>query len=422
MRAPLRAPLLLLTLAAAATLPLAAEGPFKLKPGARGQTCMGCHEDMRETTAKAHVHTPVRAGSCTDCHDPHTSTHGKLLAADPSNICGECHDGMLPEDAASAHRMVVEGNCVACHDPHASDFEGMVNFAGAELCFGCHYEIEQTVTTAKFGHAPVKQDCLICHDPHASADNDSLLTAPEPELCVTCHDPSQRIFAEQHGNYPVGRGRCTSCHSPHGSDQPGLLSARVHAPVERGMCKQCHQDADSSDPLALRRQGHELCRACHNQMVSTTFTASRLHWAVASRDSCLSCHEPHTSDEPGLLSAPTKTLCGSCHAATIAQQGASRTKHPPIDEGECAACHDPHASENVFLLHASDLGELCGTCHDWMQHSSHPLGPETVDLRNPNLTLDCASCHASHGSEHPHFTHFEGKRDLCVECHQDRRR
>jgi predicted CXXCH cytochrome family protein len=414
--------MLLLALAVAAGAAAWAEGPFKLKPGARGKACMSCHEDMQETIAKPHVHTPVAAGSCTDCHDPHTSIHGKLLASDPSQICTDCHDGMLPDGAASAHRMVVDGNCVACHDPHASDNPGVVTFAGSELCFGCHYEIEQTVNGAKFGHGPVEDDCLICHDPHASAENDFMLNTPEPDLCVTCHDPSQRIFAEQHGNYPVGEGKCTSCHSPHGSDQAGLLAARVHAPVARGMCKQCHQDADSEDALALKREGPELCRACHNDTVNRTLTAPRLHWAVAGEDSCLGCHEPHASDEPGLLAAPTKALCESCHAPTIAQQTASKTKHPPIDDGECSSCHDPHASEHVFLLHESDLNELCGTCHDWMQHSSHPIGSEAIDLRNPNLALDCASCHATHGTEHDNFTHLDGKRDLCVECHQDRRR
>ena len=62
--------------------------------------------------------------------------------------------------------------------------------------------------------------------------------------------------------------------------------------------------------------------------------------------------------------------------------------------------------------------QLCSVCHDWQAHSTHPIGPEVVDMRNQNLTMDCSSCHRSHGTEFEHLSHFDPSGPLCVECHE----
>jgi predicted CXXCH cytochrome family protein len=94
------------------------------------------------------------------------------------------------------------------------------------------------------------------------------------------------------------------------------------------------------------------------------------------------------------------------------------TKHPPVLEGQCTACHSPHSSDNQFLLAGAGTIDVCATCHDWKGHSNHPIGTGVVDLRNPNLTLDCTSCHLSHGSEHEHLAPFDPRSGLCVDCHE----
>lgn len=405
-----------------ATATPAADNPYRLKPGAEGQNCLSCHEDFKETLALPHVHSPVKAGDCADCHDPHTSDHGALLASEPAEVCAECHSDIVPDAPRSAHPAVMQGECVTCHDPHAAENPKNLRGAGNQLCYQCHEDVAKTTRAASFGHGPAKDDCLACHDPHASADHDHLLINADPELCTTCHDPTDRFFTERHEGYPVSEGRCTSCHSPHGSNNAGLLWASVHDPVARGMCKQCHQEAGSENALSVKRPGFELCRACHNDMLNQTFAAQRLHWPVVSETSCLSCHRPHASSESKLLAARPVELCGDCHRDTMARQAKSVTPHPPVTEGECASCHDVHASDNVFLLQQRDLGELCGNCHEWQGHSSHPIGREVKDQRNPNLTLDCASCHDAHGSPHKSFTHEDYRSDLCVQCHQELRR
>jgi predicted CXXCH cytochrome family protein len=417
------APVLYLGVLVALAAPVSlAQNPYKLKPGAKGGLCVECHVDFQETTKLPHVHTPVRAGDCSDCHDPHASSHGALLDDDPSRICTGCHEGLVGENPVSAHQAVMTGDCTSCHDPHASAFENMLIRGGSDLCKGCHEDVARSVGSTKFSHAPAREDCLGCHDAHGSTTAHALLASNEPDLCIDCHDSSGGAFRERHMQYPVERARCTSCHDPHGSDVAGILWASVHRPVSNRMCAQCHGDPDAPNALEAKGEGSELCRGCHNDTVNEILAARRIHWPVADQVACLNCHSPHASDVAGLLVEPLKPLCGSCHADVIERGEKSLVKHEPVTEGECTLCHSPHASDNMFLFETADNVAMCGSCHDWQMHTSHPLGGDLADQRNPNLGLDCASCHRSHGSPHKVLANFDTKMALCVDCHEDLRR
>jgi predicted CXXCH cytochrome family protein len=128
---------------------------FKLKPGARGKNCLGCHPAFEATMKLPYLHTPVKNGGCADCHNPHTADHGKLLAEDANKVCQVCHADLTPPKAVSVHKAVIDGNCVKCHDPHGSQTKNNLIKAGAELCFGCHKELAAGVKNAKFKHSPV---------------------------------------------------------------------------------------------------------------------------------------------------------------------------------------------------------------------------------------------------------------------------
>lgn len=390
---------------------------FRLKPGAKGKLCLACHVAFQEKMKLPFVHTPVKAGSCSDCHNPHTSSHGKLLADDPNRICLKCHDGIVPAKARSIHKAVGEGNCVKCHDPHAARYKNNLMQEGNALCFTCHKDIAEGVKGSKFKHNPVEKGCLNCHAAHASTEGDFLLKAGVPPICTRCHKTDGPSFAKQHQNYPVGKSRCTSCHDPHGSSQPGILWAQVHSPVAKKMCNQCHLESASPDALKVKKPGFELCRGCHSNMVNETFGRNRIHWPVVEKASCQNCHAPHASRQDALLRDPMKTLCNSCHQDTARRQEASVTKHKPIQDGACSKCHRPHSSDLVSLLDNTNVINLCGSCHAWMKHSSHPIGDNVVDSRNRNLSLDCLSCHRSHGTEFKYFAYFNTKMDLCVQCH-----
>jgi predicted CXXCH cytochrome family protein len=414
---------------------------FRLKPGAAGKVCLDCHPDFAAKLTSKFVHTPVKSGDCAGCHSAHTSAHGKLLSSSTKSICLTCHDGVIPAKAVSTHKVVLEGNCTTCHDPHASPNKANLRKAGNDLCVGCHKAVGDAVEKVKFKHMPVSDGCLSCHNPHASEAAPHLLTAAVPALCLTCHDAEGKSFKRQHVDYPVAKANCASCHNPHGSNVAGILFDTVHAPVASRRCSQCHNPATAGEPFATRRAGFELCRGCHNTMMNETFAKARVHWPLVDRTGCLSCHEAHASRQKKLLNVPEAALCGECHRATADWQttlaarekqekaSASRARaekgaltHAPIQEGSCTTCHMPHASDNTYLMRQASFIEGCGTCHDWLKHSSHPMGEKVTDLRNKNRSVDCLSCHRAHGTGNRFMITFATQTELCVQCHKQLRR
>lgn len=393
------------------------ENRFRLKPGAKGKICLECHVNFQDKFKNPFVHTPVKAGECSGCHNPHTSSHGKLLAADVTEICFMCHEAMVPENAISSHKVVVEKRCVQCHDPHAAQNKFNLLKAGNDLCSGCHAQMSDAVKKVKFQHSPVQKGCVTCHDPHASTKAKFLLRNEVPALCLGCHKADKPIFAKQHMNYPVAKSRCTTCHNPHGSDRPGILFNNVHKPVANKMCNQCHEDPSSQNPLATRGKGFGLCQGCHSSLMNDIFGKSRIHWPLISKRGCLSCHSPHATTEGKLLKAPMIQVCRACHADSIERQERSQTKHPPISEGKCTACHMPHSSDNTYLLSQPNVIDLCGTCHEWQKHATHPIGEKVIDPRNKNLRVQCLSCHRAHGTEHKYFIYAAPINELCTQCH-----
>jgi predicted CXXCH cytochrome family protein len=395
---------------------------FKLKKGARAKLCVECHDGFEETLKRRYLHTPLSEGDCTGCHDPHTSNHEKLLAAASGALCYECHDDLQKPEGRSVHEVFAEGKCAECHDPHGSDNKNILVAAGSALCFGCHEELGKRIGENEFGHEPVEEDCLECHSPHASEDNPKLLVASQPALCIECHEVDKAKFKTVHHNYPVETGRCSACHDPHGSDTEAVLFDNVHDPVAEGECDECHMEATSDSPLSLKDSGYEICEGCHYEDIIEMFNQPRVHWALLDKDGCINCHSPHGSANDSLLKEPMISVCASCHPDTVARQERAATPHPPVADGECTECHSPHGSESLFILNETSILEVCGECHEWQAHSTHPIGPEVLDPRNENITVECSSCHRSHGTEYKHFIYFQNKDDLCVQCHIDYRR
>lgn len=200
-----------------------------------------------------------------------------------------------------------------------------------------------------------------------------------------------------------------------------MLHASVHEPVAKGACGKCHDEATRQGPPTTKKRGRELCRTCHNQRIKSMFGKARVHWAVLADRECTNCHNPHASSQPKLLAARPARVCGTCHADTVRRYERSPTKHEPVAD-DCGECHDPHSSDNVLMLTKSDSLELCGTCHDWRKHSSHPVGKQLKDPRSPNLSMSCLSCHRSHGTEHQHLLPTATTTELCVQCHENFRR
>lgn len=394
------------------------QNPYRLKEPDQTKICLGCHTDFQQKLKKPFVHSAVKSGECSGCHNPHVSSHSKLLSGSTRELCASCHDNVIPAKAKSAHKVVADGDCEKCHDPHASDNAANLLAKGDDLCFGCHKELAEAVKTSKFKHSPVEQGCVNCHDPHGSDQSVRLLKVAVPGLCVKCHKPDSPAFVAGHMKYPVAKASCTSCHDPHGSNQPALLFNNVHEPVGSRMCSQCHLAPDSATPFATKQPGYELCQGCHNDMVNATLAKGRLHWPVADKKGCVNCHNPHASKGAKLLKADTPVLCRDCHADTLKRIAATPVKHPPVEGGTCTACHSPHAANGVYLLEESSINKLCAKCHDYQTHSAHPIGEKAIDPRNRNLRVDCLSCHKAHGTEFKHMLLAETNLELCTGCHK----
>lgn len=393
------------------------QNELKLKEGAAGTLCLGCHDALAEKMKKPFVHTPLAEGECIGCHNPHTSTYEMLMSTTTKEICYTCHDSMVPEGAASVHQVVADGQCISCHDPHAADNESNLLKKGSQLCFECHQDMAAKIEANKYSHPPVKDDCLGCHKAHASENHEKLLDDSSPGLCLQCHSTDKETFKSLHMNYPVEKGDCTSCHDPHGSSTAAMLYDNVHEPMAKRNCDQCHESPDAPEPFAVKKKGMETCMACHYDMINEIKNKSQVHWPVVDHTGCINCHSPHASPEKNLMRAPMLQVCGKCHADTIARQERAITPHPPVAEGRCSECHLPHGSDNPFILREESDIEVCADCHEWQTHTTHPIGEEYVDPRNPNVTLGCRSCHRTHGTEHKHFLYFSTTNDLCVQCH-----
>ena len=93
----------------------------------------------------------------------------------------------------------------------------------------------------------------------------------------------------------------------------------------------------------------------------------------------------------GSLAAPWQTVQ---HALDSAASGDSKTLPWPI------------------------IDAACSVCHDYSQHSAHPIGEKAVDPRNPNLRVNCLSCHKAHGTEFKRMLLAGTNVELCTACHK----
>ncbi len=412
--------------------PACAAQKARLKLGAKGQQCLKCHEKQQKEFHQRSTHPLGRTNACIGCHDPHTSSHENLLVEDVQTLCNRCHAKILPENARSRHKVVVEGNCAKCHNAHGSDNRFLLIKSGNELCVQCHAQIGERLKAIKFPHKPVSEDkgCLNCHSPHASTRADFLLKNDASALCTTCHKTNRPIFARRHMNYKVDNSNCNSCHNPHGSDRRNILYAAVHAPVAEKKCQQCHNSPTAPNALGVKQKGTALCLQCHKPMIDEAYAKKQVHWPLADSTGCLHCHNPHGSKAPKLLNGPQAKVCGQCHADTVELQQWSvanpQNKHlcEPIRKGTCSSCHGPHSADNLLLMPRENISiDVCGKCHEWESHSTHPIGAKVVDQRNKNLTVECLSCHVGCGTANkPSMLPFDTTYELCVQCHVERKR
>jgi DmsE family decaheme c-type cytochrome len=257
-------------------------------------TCLTCHDD-RDLKTSAHgraqnARTPAATGqTCETCHGPgqaHADTGDKtkikrfaaLSARDANATCVTCHNrGEHAEWQGSMHdaRNV---SCVSCHSVHSPKSEkASLKLASATAtCETCHKNEAMKVRRA--GHMPLregKMECTSCHTPHGS-NNVRMLRAGTSinESCASCHTEKRGPFIWEHS---AGRENCVSCHDPHGSNNDRMLVAK--APM---LCQRCHvssrHPATVYDATQLATASNRIvgraCVNCHSQIHGSNHPAA----------------------------------------------------------------------------------------------------------------------------------------------------
>jgi predicted CXXCH cytochrome family protein len=213
--------------------------PVTLQADADTSTCDQCHSDISKGK---YVHAALTMG-CTVCHQVKTDkgvTQVTLLAP-VTQLCRTCHS--LAQDKV-LHRPYKLGDCIVCHSPHASDFPAHTWVSQQDTCLGCHVRARLKVNARK-RTVTVPWGVTLTFEQMQGwmyLNLNKTLTANHP---VEGHPVSGPNTALGPNAPPI---TCLSCHRPHASNFPHLLTK---TPPEPGMalCKTCG-----------------LCMDCHSGM------------------------------------------------------------------------------------------------------------------------------------------------------------
>lgn len=170
------------------------------------QNCLSCHDKIAKALKESNIQhsAMVTADSCANCHNPHASDQPALLAHRMDQTCLTCHDKPLPATDGHTipnmkpvlasqflHGPIRAGSCSGCHDPHGSKFPGLLDKAFPRtfytsfdeakyaLCFTCHNsqlvleEKAQGLTNFRDGEKNL-------HFIHVNRDD-------KGRTCKTCH-------------------------------------------------------------------------------------------------------------------------------------------------------------------------------------------------------------------------------------------
>ena len=251
-------------------------------------TCKTCHEDVFTGFEKTphwkttyDTHRGVAYQGCEACHGPgkaHVDGGGdksKIFvfpgakAEEISKRCLTCHE--FGEEHANFARSIHSKNnvsCIDCHSPHhAKQERALLKQPQPQLCYSCHLNVRADFNRP-FRHRVNEGliQCTDCHNQHGGFLSTQLRsTVTQDQVCFKCHTEKAGPFTYEH--FPVRSEGCVTCHTPHGSSNPRLLT-RSSVNV---LCLECHTlvvdlPAPAAPSFHNQAQKYQACTLCHTQI------------------------------------------------------------------------------------------------------------------------------------------------------------
>ena len=191
-----------------------------------------------------------------------------------AEACGACHIDVHARFALATHAVLSahdqDGNDVSCESCHGAGSVHVVS-AGApdailnpkrspEPCFRCHTNIRgelalphsHPVSRGPLGLTRSRMSCGDCHEPHTNDKSEIAgltSTSKQSEKCTGCHPAEAGPHVFEHEALREG---CTTCHEPHGSVNPKMLTERNST-----LCLKCHfQEQASAGTILIGGRDH----------------------------------------------------------------------------------------------------------------------------------------------------------------------
>ncbi|MBI5505234.1 MAG: hypothetical protein HY899_10565 [Deltaproteobacteria bacterium] len=259
--------------------------------------------------------------------------------------------------------------------------------------------------------------------------------AAEAGLRETAHNLSPSAFGRRSAGSAVAatsanatdNDLCVYCHTPHSAKTQRGLWSRALEPVRYKLYESSTTEARLQQPNGASR----LCLSCHDGTMASGST-SRQGQAAIARLTGRSVLGTDLSDDHPISFVYDQSLVARRRDLANPASLIGGARLDSSGQVQCTSCHDAHAERHPqFLVADPAFSALCLACHrpqHW-EESAHAASPaSTLGAGSlPGLGYGrvgengCASCHRSHGAEHPQRLLASATEEgVCLGCHDAR--
>lgn len=186
--------------------------------------------------------------------------------------------------------------------------------------------------------------------------------------------------------------------------------------VNPDACKPCHSEklpGDSGFDLSQLEKNADfspLCFSCHQGLHTNN---EWLHGPAANLY-CFSCHRKEKGNTAiTMLTGKVDKVCFQCHTNKRKFENLKHV-HGPVGTGDCTICHDPHGDTHKFQLWADGKVNLCLGCHGDKRGA---VKEESGFFQHGIIRgFGCVACHSPHATNY-RFQLYKPINDLCISCH-----